>query len=106
MNDILENNLPNRTERDLLIQQGTVLNKLCTSVTELKKNNADEHEKIFDKVDKVIVTKISNKLFFWLTGLMILVQIGLVAFVGEMHTQVSGNSINIEHIEHKLNRGD
>ena len=31
--------VPNMTDREILIQQGTVLNKLCGAITELKSDN-------------------------------------------------------------------
>jgi hypothetical protein len=96
--------IPNLTDRELLIQHGSTLAKLCGAITELKVENAIEHDKIFSKVEKVIVTKISNKLFFWLVGLMIMVQVGLVGFVGNLNTQVTRNTGDVEHIENKLNR--
>jgi hypothetical protein len=96
--------IPNLTDRELLIQHGTVLTKLCGSITELKKDNADEHGKVFEKIDKVIVSKISNKLFFWLIGLMIVVQIGLIGFVGNTSIQVTRNTVDIQHVEFKVNR--
>jgi hypothetical protein len=93
------------TDRELLIQHGAVLNKLCGAITELKKDNYIEHEKIFDKVDKVVISKISNRLFFWLVGLIILIQLGLVGYVGNLNTQVTKNTNDIEHVEYKLNKG-
>lgn len=98
------NDLPNLTEREMLIQHGTVLNKLCGAITELKSDNYVEHEKIFDKVDKVVTSKISNKLFFWLAGFMILAQIGIITYVGELTTKVTNNTNDVDHLELKVNR--
>lgn len=96
--------IPNMSERELLVQHGEILKKLCGSITALKKENGVEHKNIGDKVDEVVTTKISNKLFFWLVGLMIIAQIGLVTFVGDLNTQVTTNKTHIEHVEHEINR--
>ena len=105
MNDTLKVvEVPNPSERELLIQHGTVLNKLCGSITELKTNNAKEHEKIFAKVDKVVTTKISNKLFFWLIGIIITIEIMLASCVGVLNIKAATLSADVKHIENKLDK--
>jgi len=96
--------VPNMTDREILIQQGTVLNKLCGAITELKSNNKVEHEKIVTKVDSVVITKISNKLFFRLITIIITIEIMLASAMGVLNIKVSTNTADIEHVEHKINR--
>ena len=96
--------IPNLTDRELLVQQAVSLKKICGDISELKVENKSEHGAISKKVDSVVVGKISNRLFFWLVGLMIVVQIGLITFVGDLNMQVTKNTSNIEHVQHKLNR--
>ena len=96
--------VPNMTDREILIQQGTVLNKLCGVITELKSDNKVEHEKISVKVDSVVITKISNKLFFRLIAIIITIEIMLTSAVGVLSVNVASNTADIEHVEHKINR--
>jgi len=100
----MNGDIPNMTDREILIQQGTVLDKLCGNITSLKKDNCKEHEKIFVKVDSIIVTKISNKLFFWLTGIIITIEILLASAIGVINIKTTDNASDVEHIEHKINR--
>ena len=52
--------IPNMTDRELLIEHGVTLKKLCGAITELKRDNEAQHEELFKKIDSVIVSKISN----------------------------------------------
>jgi hypothetical protein len=96
--------IPNLTDRELLIQQSTVLTKVCHSITALTDDNAIEHGKIFDKLDSVVTTKISNKLFFWLIGIIVTIEILLASCLGVMNKDLSTCIADIDHVEKKINR--
>ena len=91
--------LENMTERELLIQQAGSLDTLCSGMTEMKKINAAEHKTITIKVDKLTEGKVSNRLFFWATGFIILFILGLTTYTGAMKSEVVKNTTNLERIE-------
>jgi len=85
------------TERELLVQHGTILKKLCGDITDLKKTNGKEHGKLFDKIDAVSEGKISNRLFFWVVGFVFISILALTSFVGSLNTKVTENSTCISN---------
>ena len=94
----------NMTERELMIQQAGVLKKLCGSLKDLKEDNTADHEKLFDKVDKTVVEKISNKLFFWIVGILVLCMISMTTVLGTINTQVTTNTTRVDNIEANIDR--
>ena len=86
----------NMTEREILIKQAGVLEKLCDALRTLTKNNKDEHKAITDKVEKVTDGKVSNWLFFPIISLIVLSIIGLTAYVGTMKNEVVKNTTCVE----------
>ena len=96
--------IPNMTDREILIGQGTVLDKLCGSIKDLRDNNYHEHEKISEKIDSVVIRKISNRLFYSSASVIVAVLIIICSAIGLINIKVSGHDTSIEHIEHKINR--
>lgn len=92
------------TERELLVQHGTVLKKLCGDITDLKKTNGKEHGKLFDKIDAVSEGKISNRLFFWVIGFVFISILALTSFVGSLNTKVVENSTCITNFHVKQDK--
>ena len=106
-----DTNLSNMTERELLIQQGSAIRKLCGSISELKQDNAVEHEKLFQKIDSLMDSKTSNRLFYWVVGIIIVIMMALTSFVGTLNTEVTtvkadmGNmKANLKLIRNDLNK--
>ncbi|RLC49942.1 MAG: hypothetical protein DRI23_08135 [Candidatus Cloacimonadota bacterium] len=92
------------TERELLVQYGAYLHKLCGDLSELKIQNAKEHSKLFNKIDEVADGKVSNRLFFWIVGIIIFSMIGLTSFVGTLNTKVTTNSTCLTNLEKTYDR--
>ena len=87
------------TERDLIIQQGAAIENLCDMFKEFKINNEAEHKEIFEKLDKITDGKVSNKLFFWVLGFIILFLFSLSGFTGMIKNDVTKNTVCIEKLE-------
>ena len=91
--------LKDMTERDLLIQQATDIKNLCRSFDDFKAANKDEHKDITKEVKSVSDGKVSNRLFFWVSGIIIFCIIGLTAYTGVIKNDVVKNTTLIENIK-------
>lgn len=96
--------IPNLTDRELLVQQTVSLNQLCRSVSELKNDNEVGHADLFRKVDDIAASKISNKIFYFIIGIMITAQVAMVSYIGGLSTKVTTNIADIQHVEFKINK--
>lgn len=94
--------LENMTERELLVQQAGTLAKLCTTITKLEGDNKSEHNSITEKVDGLVYKKVSYRLFFWLSGIIILCLMSLTAYTGITKNEVVKNTTCIEKLEDKV----
>ena len=99
--------MPDEETSTLLIGMGILTNKvdmMSKIMNDMKDCNVKEHDAIFKRVRSVTDKKISNRLFFWLMGIMIAAQIMLAGTVGVISKDVATNTGDISHIEMKLNR--
>jgi hypothetical protein len=94
--------LDNLSDRDLLIQNATNVENLCSQFEELKKDNKTEHETLFKLLDGQANSKVSNKLFFFIIGFIILSIVTLTGYVGSLSNDVTKNSTCIERIERPI----
>lgn len=92
------------TDRELLIQQLINMRTVSDNVKELKRTNIKDHADIFKQIHYITERKTSNKLFFWVMGILVATQVMLASAVGVMSLDITNNASDIEHIEQKLNR--
>ena len=84
-----------KTDHDILIEMQVTLKKLCDTLAEVKKDNKEDHQTISNDLK----TKISNKLFFWSTGIVVAIVMSLTAYTGVVKNEVVKNTTCIERIE-------
>lgn len=87
-----------KSDHDILIEMQVTLKKLCETLGEVKKDNKEDHQAIA----KDLKTKISNRLFFWSTGIIIAILMSLTAYTGVIKNDVVKNTTCIERIEKTL----
>ena len=100
----LKMEIPDMSDRELLIHHIGLVQELCRSFAELKKDNSKSHELLFNKVDKVTDTKVSNKLFFSTVGILIAVVISLTGYVGVLSNEITATATCVENLEKNFNR--
>ena len=81
------------TEREMLIKHGEILKTICINLNELKKENSDEHLALNKKLDDIEKDKVSNSIFFWVVGFIIIALVSLTAYTGALKNDVVKNGL-------------
>ena len=79
-------------DHDLLIKIDSKLTSLCSQFQEVKKENKEDHDKIWTGIEKIDNKKLGAKIFYWMMPFVIL---GLITVAGI----ASSNRYNIGKIE-------
>ena len=81
-------------DRDLLITMSSNVENLTSNFTEFKDDNKKEHDKFNSKLDCITIKKISNRLFFWVIGIIVLVMLGSYTYSATITNDLSGHKSN------------
>jgi len=98
-------NLEHMTERELLIQQATHIDTLCSTVKSLKRENSDDHGTLFQLMGDLGNDKVAIKLFFWVLSAVFLCMIGLFSYVDKIDNKVIQIETTMAGIKLDHNRG-
>lgn len=93
-----EQQLKKMPDRDLLVKTATNTENLCKLFAEFKEENATEHGKIFDLLEK----RVPYWVFFPVIIILIGVVMSLSGFTVTMKSDVVKNTICVEKIEKRL----
>lgn len=80
-----EAKLKQLNDHDLLIQISTKLTGLCIQFHDVKKENREDHAKIWNSFDEKIDKKLPARFFFWLMPFIILGILGVAGLASNTH---------------------
>ena len=92
-------NLENLSDRDLLVKCTTNIENLCSKFKSIEAKNDSDHELIYKKVDRLTEYKVSNKLFYFVIGLIIAGLLSLATFTGALKNDVVINTTRLNSFD-------